>query len=391
MLTISFLVIIFGCMILIPLNFVLGKVGIVEVNRDNYTSYVPKEENNIVDKLENRLESLKNTLENHITNNFPLYNVLNSLYQNLNFDFNKIFYNNVPLKTNSDGEYVFYDKINGLYYLESKYSHSELTDKMNKQINFFNNLAETGLDVYIYIPTRLELTDIKDNNLHNFVSEFTSHLDKRITYRVMNVDNIDTYKKYFYKTDHHWTMYGALNGYESIMEMLDKTPLNNLDIVSKNEKKYYGSLAKTALNTEVYDNILDVDYFPDYQVLVNHQTPDSLFKPRKIRTDRNYTYYDYYVSYFNGQYGNIIYDYQNPSQENLLILSDSYAWQIDYLIAASFNQTHVINLRYDEYKNKDFSLSSYVKENNISKVLFLYEGGSTIFDQYNYNFEGRIK
>ena len=117
MLTISFLVIIFGCMILIPLNFVLGKVGIVEVNRDNYTSYVPKEENNIVDKLENRLESLKNTLENHITNNFPLYNVLNRLYQNLYFDFNKIFYNNVPLKTNSDGEYVFYDKINCLYYI----------------------------------------------------------------------------------------------------------------------------------------------------------------------------------------------------------------------------------------------------------------------------------
>ena len=30
-------------------------------------------------------------------------------------------------------------------------------------------------------------------------------------------------------------------------------------------------------------------------------------------------------------------------------------------------------------------------ENNIDKVLFLYEGGSILFDQYDYDFEGRVK
>ena len=44
-----------------------------------------------------------------------------------------------------------------------------------------------------------------------------------------------------------------------------------------------------------------------------------------------------------------------------------------------------------EYKNKEFNLSKYVSDNNISKVLFLYDGGSSIFDQYNYDFEGRVK
>lgn len=29
-------------------------------------------------------------------------------------------------------------------------------------------------------------------------------------------------------------------------------------------------------------------------------------KPREIRLDRDYKYYDYYVSYFNGQYGKVM-------------------------------------------------------------------------------------
>ena len=86
-----------------------------------------------------------------------------------------------------------------------------------------------------------------------------------------------------------------------------------------------------------------------------------------------------------------MYDFNNASKENLLIVGDSYTWQIDYLLAQHFNKTYVINLRYDEFKDNVFDLSSYVKNNNISKVLFLYDGGSTLFDQYNYNFEGRVK
>ena len=97
------------------------------------------------------------------------------------------------------------------------------------------------------------------------------------------------------------------------------------------------------------------------------------------------------LNFAYGQYGNVVYDYNDDTKDNLLIVGDSYSWQIDYLIASSFNKTHVVNLRYDEYKNNNFDLIKYVTKNNINKVLFLYDGGSTLFDQYNYNFEGRVK
>ena len=102
-------------------------------------------------------------------------------------------------------------------------------------------------------------------------------------------------------------------------------------------------------------------------------------------------YYDYFTHYFDGRYDKVIYDFEQSNKENLLIMSDSYAWSIDYLIASSFNKTHVINLRYGELKDNSFNLSKYIEDNNISKVLFLYEGEAIIFDQYNYNFIGRVK
>ena len=123
-------------------------------------------------------------------------------------------------------------------------------------------------------------------------------------------------KKYFYKTDHHWTIYGALDGYQDICDMLGIQKLNDLNALEHKEKKYYGSLAKTALNDSINDYISDVDIKLDYDVYVNGKETDKLFKPREIRLDRDYKYYDYYVQYFNGQYGNVVYDYHDDNKEN---------------------------------------------------------------------------
>lgn len=384
-----FLGIIFVGFLSVVINNTLKEFKIIEKNNDNWKVYVLKKENNILDKIENKLGSIENSLENRVTNNVFMYDELNKVYQSVNFYTNKIIFDNVPIKTNSDGEYVFFNKVNEFYYLENKYTSEQLKKGLEKQVRFFNELAK-DMDVNVYIPTRYELTLLSKSGMNKYVNEFTNKLNNNVNYRVMKINDIDEYKRYFYKTDHHWNINGALNGYYSIMEMLNVDALKNLKIVENKEKKYYGSLAKTALNDSINDYISDVDVHLNYDVLVNGKLPDEIYKPRKLRLDRDYKYYDYYVSYFNGQYGNIVYDFHQENKDNLLIMSDSYAWQIDYLIAASFNKTHVINLRYDEYKNNKFDIRKYVKDNNIDKVLFLYEGGSIIFDQYNYNFEGRL-
>ena len=381
-----------GVCLYIPVHFMLVHVGVVtKTSNDNQVAFEPVAEKNIVDKLSNKVNAVKNRLENEVTNSFPFYNSLNGLYQNFNYYMNKLVYKEVPLKTNSDSEYIFYDKKNDFYYLENQYSKEELDKRLDTQVKMFNKLANLDIDMYLYFPTRYELTKLKDNNLSSYVDSFKDKLSSKIKVANMDITSLEQYKNYFYKTDHHWNMNGALAGYYDIMSILGKTPVDNLEVVNKTERIFYGSMAKSVLNDKTYDYILDVDRTLDYDVLVNGKNASEVFKPRQIRLDRDYLYYDYYVQYFNGQYGEICYDYHKDKEENLLILSDSYAWQIDYLIASSFNKTYVVNLRYDKWKKEDLNLEEYMKERNIKKVLFLYEGGSMMFEQYNYNLEGRIK
>ena len=381
-----------GVCLYIPVHFMLVHIGVVtKTSNDNQVVFEPVAEKNIVDKLSNKVNAVKNRLENEVTNSFPFYNSLNGLYQNFNYYMNSFFYKEVPLKTNSDSEYIFYNKENDFYYLENQYSKEELDKRLDTQVKMFNKLANLDIDMYLYFPTRYELTKLKDNNLNSYVDIFKDKLSSKIKVANMDITSLEQYKNYFYKTDHHWNMNGALAGYYDIMDILGKAPVDNLEVVNKRERKFYGSMAKSVLNNKTYDYILDIDKKLDYDVLVNGKQASEVFKPRQIRLDRDYLYYDYYVQYFNGQYGEICYDYHKDKEENLLILSDSYAWQIDYLIASSFNKTYVVNLRYDKWKKEDLNLEEYMKERNIKKVLFLYEGGSMMFDQYNYNLEGRIK
>lgn len=386
-----FVIILFVGFLGVVFNFSLLVLKVKEEVRDNYGVYQNKEEVNMLVKLENKLGNIVMAVENKVTNSFPFYASINTFCQKLNYDINKLFYKDVPLKKNSDDEYVFYNQRDNFYYIKNKYSDKELSKRLDKQVTFFNELSQKGVDVYIYVPTRYELTVLPKNNLNSYVQEFTSKLDKDIRVRVMDVQNVQDYQRYFYKTDHHWNIYGALNGYEDIMDMLGKEPLNDLKVTVHKERKYYGSMAKTALNDHTFDYILDVTKENTCDVSVNGGKALEEFKPRYIRLDRAQKFYDYYVQYFNGQYGNVVYKCANDSQDKLLIMSDSYAWQIDYLVADSFSETHVINLRYDEYKDKKFDIVGYMKKNEISKVLFLYEGGSTIFDQYDYDFYGRLK
>ena len=381
-----------GVCLYIPVHFMLVHIGVVtKTSNDNQVVFEPISEKNIGNKLSNKVNAIKTRLENEITNSFPFYNSLNGLYQNFNYYMNSFFYKEVPLKTNSDNEYIFYNKENDFYYLENQYSKDELDKRLDMQVAMFNKLANLDIDMYLYFPTRYELTKLKDNNLNSYVDIFKDKLSSKIKVANMDITSLEQYKNYFYKTDHHWNMNGALAGYYDIMDILGKVPVDNLEVVNKRERKFYGSMAKSVLNNKTYDYILDVDKKLDYDVLVNGKQASEVFKPRQIRLDRDYLYYDYYVQYFNGQYGEICYDYHKDNEENLLILSDSYAWQIDCLIASSFNKTYVVNLRYDKWKKGDLNLEEYMKERNIKKVLFLYEGGSMMFDQYNYNLEGRIK
>lgn len=385
---ISIIVIVMGWF---PINHFLIHFGYKELHTTDNWVYFKYTKTDLVGKIEDFVEGKKISLQNRINNYFPFYMQLLKGFNEVNIKANKIFYkNNIPVGTNSSDEYIFYNSESEFYYAVNNHSDEDLHKRVIEQVDFFNSLSNTdkSVNLSIYLVPRFDQTGYGIRDLSNYTLEFEKGLNKNINVDILEIDSVDDYTTKFYKTDHHWNIFGALEGYKNIMNMLNKAP-KNPDIIKVSQVPYYGSFAKSSLSTLTYDDIYDIDIDLKYNVLVNNQKPVEKFKPRNIKYNKSNKFFDYYIHYYDGQYGLVKYEFDN-NKDNLLIIGDSYDWQIDYLIASHYKNTYVINLRYDEYATGKLEYNKFIKYNNITDVLFLFEGSATVFDQYDYGFTTKI-
>ena len=377
------LIIIFSVFVVVPVKEVLIHFGIVNFYKGDNWRVVNKSSNPIYDKV----ISLEANIENRFNNYFPFYNKINNAYYSINSKIDGIYLNDVYLKDNNDNEHMFLDKENNFYYLVNHYNSDELDKRLNAQAEFYNNIKNIypNIDLMVYLPLRYSETSFKNvNDVYDKIISFTNKLNSNIKYSVFDSKSTDEYLKYFYKTDHHYNSFGAEKVY---LDILNKYGLdNNITINHKVIRdKYYGSMAKSILSTNVVDNLWAIDT----RVILDNNIKDKNFKPLKIE-NKNDIFYDYYVRYFNGQYDEIIYTNNSFYNRNLLIICDSLAWQIDYLLASNFDNTYVINMKYGKWKNNDLMLGNYIKKHNITHILFLREAKNIVFDADNFNLDRRV-
>ena len=378
-----------------PITFILSRKGLVNIAFDNFKK--PVYENGMFSSFTNLIEKIEVSIENRVNNYFPLYHSINSFNSNVNNNLNKGLYklfgiDYYPVGSDSQNEMIFKtDKQFNLLNISDK---DILNENMEKQINFLNDVSKLDVNTYIYFVNRAEFYDFYNinhlNNMKEYYLKFKSKLSKNIKTDELKVNNKEEYLKYFFKTDHHWNMYGAYQGYKDIMKLMNKESVDG-EIFKVDGIKYIGSMGKSSYDSSLYDDLYDIKVnLKNHAVYVNDSEDIQNYKEHKIK-DTNNIYYDHYVAYFNGMYGKVEYDFNQEDKANLLIIGDSFTWQIDNLIASSYNKTYIINLRYDEYENGKLDLKKFIKDNNISDVLFLYETNALMFDQYNYDFINKIE
>lgn len=377
------LIIIFSVFIFVPIKEVMIHLGLTSFYKGDNWKIVDKSNDPIYDKV----MSLETNIENRFNNYFPFYNKINNVFYSFNSKIDSIYLNDVYLKDNNDNEHMFLDKDNNLYYLVNHYSDKELDERLNNQIDFYNDINNKypDIDLMIYLPLRYSETSYKNiNGVYDKIVDFTSKLNSSIKYSVFDSTSSNEYLKYFYRTDHHFNSYGAEKVYNDILNKYGID--NNLYITHKVIRdKYYGSMAKTILSTEIVDKL----YAIDTKVILGSNITDEKFKPLMIEEKKD-PFYDYYVRYFNGQYDEIIYTNKSLYNRNLLIICDSLAWQVDYLLANNFDRTYVINMKYGKWQDNDLLLGEYIKKNNITHILFLRETKNIVFDADNFKLDKRV-
>lgn len=391
-LVITFIGIIVLIILTYPITFILSKKGSVNIAFDNF-----KQPNYGENKIINLVERAKTAIENRVVNYFPFYHSINSIDSNINSNLNYNLYNffNIeyyPVGSDSQNEMII--KNDEQFNLLNITDKEKLDNRLKKQIDFFNDISKLNINTYIYFVNRAEFYDFYNinniNDMNMYYEKFIDSVDDKIKIDKLKVNNKEEYIKYFFKTDHHWNMYGAYQGYKDIMNLMGKKSIDG-KIFKVDGIKYRGSMAKSSYINDLYDYIYDIDIdLKEHKVYVNDSDDLLNYKEKKIKKTNN-IYYDHYVAYFNGMYGKVEYDFNQKNKSNLLILGDSFTWQIDNLIASSYNKTYIINLRYDEYEKEKLNLKEFIKENNISDILFLYETNAILFDQYDYDFINKIE
>ncbi|MBR1413246.1 MAG: hypothetical protein IJ574_01065 [Bacilli bacterium] len=380
----TFLIIIFGIFIYVPIKQVLISLHIIDFYKSDNWKLVEKSDDYIYDKI----MSLEANIENRYDNYFPFYEHINGAFYNSIINIDSIYLKDIYLKDNIDMDRIFYSKENDFLYLVNRYSYEELDNRLNTQVDFYNSINNKYPDINlaIYVPLRYEFTGIQNiNNTSKLIELFTSKLNNGINYKLFETNNIKEYLKYYYKSDHHYNSYGAKIAYDEIIKMYNLD--NKYQEVEHKlvHEPYYGSMAKSTLLKNVADNFTVMDIPNNLKVNIK----DKSFKPLNMSNHSN-PFYDYYVGYFNSSFDEIIYTNNTNTNKNLLIFGDSMGWQIDYMLANSFDNTYVVNIKYGKWQDNSLNLDKYIKQHNITHILFLRVSNNTIFDTDNYHIEKKV-
>ena len=204
---------------------------------------------------------------------------------------------------------------------------------------------------------------------------FEDHLPEGLTLEKFLLTSLDDHLKYYYRTDHHWNVYGILHAYEDIYDMISKdfveiSPmLEYKKIVVFPEIDFLGYMARRTFypidGDEFAVEIIDI---PSHVMLESGQEVKE--SPRLVYFKGQYSMIPF-TNHFNEFYGNVAdlieYTFENDSDRNLLIFGSSFRYALDPLLASHYKKTYCVDLRY----YTDFSLSDFLAKHDVDDILIV--------------------
>ena len=180
----------------------------------------------------------------------------------------------------------------------------------------------------------------------------------------------------YFKTDHHWTQYGAYLAYVELMHSFTLKPVDNAllsvqkihDFQGTHYSRFRGSFIKG--EDFVFYESENQDYTVEY-IAEERMEDKILFKDNLMNRDK-------YKVYLDGNYPLI--RIRNPHaeyEEKVLVIKDSFANAMVPYLAESFSEVHYLDLRYN-----NTSLKEYVEKEEFTRVILLY-GMDTIGEDPN--------
>ncbi|MCX7714557.1 MAG: hypothetical protein N2171_02365 [Clostridia bacterium] len=393
-LIVSFVLIISCFLIYLPFTYI-GKEPYKTTNFGN--DVVAKmHEGGFLSEQINEIEEWKAGIENFTLHRFPLYSEIlkadSDAEEMLNRSLSHLSREKKLFTLTFTGDYNNYISEDRTCMIRTfSQAPAQIMDDIDKSVELYNEIAREypRLNVSIYFVQEpwssdiLKNTGIRIPKGQRYVNHFISKLDKNINVSYLPLASLDEYKENFYKTDHHWNIYGAYKGYQAIISLLGKRyedigqPIQARGFFPVSDVKFQGSIARQSLVYDVFDTIYDIDADVDpYSCEVDNQPEPSYFSEKWRYLEGIFDdspFVNHYAKYFHSDYACVKFTFDNGKNRNLLVFADSLSNCMDYLLASHYSNTYYIDLRYyKETYGEDFDMKNFVEEKHIDDVLFFY-------------------
>ena len=202
---------------------------------------------------------------------------------------------------------------------------------------------------------------------------------------VFAVPDYAFYCENFYQTDHHWNEKGSYAGYQAIYRLLHGTDEGMIGPgeIRTTDAVFQGSYARQA-HELCADEAFSFRVFdlPKYSTEINGKRRTygnlSLYEKGKYAAD---SLTNHYANCYGGDFGQVFYDFKTEGKGKLLLVASSYSNPVNALIAAGYDQTWVIDLRYyEEWAGKPFDAAAFCAEHEIDTVLLLGDASFFFID-----------
>ena len=176
-------------------------------------------------------------------------------------------------------------------------------------------------------------------------------------------DELGRPEEYYSTVDHHYNYYGAYTAYRSIMDTLASDgwdlPVLTEDKIDLVEQPfpYIGSRNRKLYNLWPNTDKAVIGVQKDPVAFTRYDNGELSEKPLFILPEDPVMPTTYNL-YMGGDFGETVLETDRPELPDVLIFGDSFTNALETLLYASFDETHILDLRY--YTDK--SLKDYISD-----------------------------
>lgn len=270
-------------------------------------------------------------------------------------------------------------EVNGVYlgkdnYLIEQHLQADYPDELvERKLALLKNLAERWDAKVMLVPTA-------DNILTDKLPAYAEYYDQRtlldaVKEQVREERYIDVYgtlwehrgEEIYYRTDHHWTSYGAYLGYQEWLASTGATRMIYKAETKTVSENFLGTL-HSKINLPVIPDTIEyflVTEMHPVQLTYDFQTKsDSFYEESYLETKNQYGFF------MDDNHAFIEIDTGCHNGKTLFIIKDSYANCMIPLLSLHYEKIYVVDLRYMNGKLFPF-MENYEPEDGMD-VLVLY-------------------